>query len=66
MQIDDKKFDIALARSGLDKTGVAEKAGMSRQRLMVILNQKRVRPATVGMLAKGLGCDVLDIIADEQ
>ena len=40
MRIDNTKFEIALARSGLTIGQAAERAGISRQRFSVILNQK--------------------------
>ena len=62
MTINDAKFDLALARSGLTITQAAERAGMSRQRYSVILNQKRITPRTAGKIALGLGVDVTEII----
>lgn len=62
MTIDDKKFKIALARSGLTATQTAERAGISRQRLCSILNQKNVSPRSCGKIAKALGVDVTEII----
>lgn len=62
MTINDTKFDIALANSGLSIGGAAERIGISRQRLYIILNQKRITPQTVGKVAKTLGVDVAEII----
>ena len=39
MTIDNVKFDIALANSGLTLAQAAERAGISRQRYHMILNQ---------------------------
>lgn len=66
MTIDDAKFDIALARSGLTIGQAAERAGISRQRFSVILNQKNVTPLAIGKIAKGLGVDVTEIIETEN
>lgn len=62
MEINNKKFEIALARSGLTIAQAAERAGISRQRFSMILNQKNVTPQTVGKIAKGIGVDVTEII----
>lgn len=62
MEINNKKFEIALARSGLTIAQAAERAGISRQRFSMILNQKNVTPQAVGKIAKGLGVDVTEII----
>ena len=66
MRINDMKFKIALANSGLTITQAAERAGVSRQRYSVILNQKNVTPQAAGKIAKGLGVDVTEIIEPEN
>ena len=62
LTIDDRKFAIALANSGLAIGEVAERAGMSRQRLHMILNSKRVTAQAVGKVAHALGVDATEII----
>lgn len=62
MTINDAKFNIALADSGLTLGEVAERAGLSRQRLSVILNSKRVTPQAAGKVARGVGVTVTEII----
>lgn len=62
MTINDAKFDIALANSGLTIGEAAERVGISRQRFCMILNQKRVTPQAAGKVAKALGVDVTEII----
>ncbi len=62
MTIDNKKFEIALANSGLTIGQAAERAGISRQRYAMILNQKSVTPRSVGKIAKSLGVNVTEII----
>lgn len=64
MTINDKKFEIVLANSGLTITEAAEKAGISRNRFCMILNQKRITPQAAGKIAKGLGVNVTEIIED--
>lgn len=66
MKINDAKFNIALANSGLTIGQAAERAGISRQRYSVILNQKRVTPQTAGKIAKSVGVDVTEIIETEN
>lgn len=66
MKINDAKFSIALANSGLTIRQAAERAGISRQRYSVILNQKRVTPQTAGKIAKSVGVDVTEIIETEN
>lgn len=66
MKIDNAKFEIALARSGLTIGQAAERAGVSRQRFSMILNQKRVTPQSAGKIARGVGVDVTEIIEAED
>lgn len=66
MRIDDTKFQIALANSGLTIGQAAERAGISRQRYSMILNQKNVTPQAVGKIAKGVGVTAEQIIETEN
>lgn len=62
LTIDDHKFAIVLANSGLTIGEAAERAGMSRQRFHAILNSKKATAQAVGKVAKALGVDVTEII----
>ena len=62
LTIDDHKFAIALANSGLTIGDAAKRAGMSRQRFSMILNSKKATAQAVGKVAKALGVDVTEII----
>ena len=66
MTINDTKFDIALANSGLSISEAAARAGISRQRFCAILNQKRSTPQSVGKIAKALNVNVTEIIETEN
>lgn len=66
MRINDTKFQIALANSGLTIGQAAERAGISRQRYSAILNQKNVTPQAVGKIAKSVGVTVEQIIETEN
>ena len=66
MRISDTKFDIALANSGLTIGQAAERAGISRQRYAMILNQKRITPRSAGKIARSVGVDVTEIIETEN
>lgn len=65
MKISEFKFDVALANSGLTIGELAKNAGVSRNRVNVILNQKTVTPRAAGLIARGLGVDVTEIIETE-
>lgn len=62
LTIDDHKFAIALANSGLTIGEAAGRAGMSRQRFHMILNSKKATAQAVGRVAKALGVPVTEII----
>lgn len=62
LTIDDHKFAIVLANSGLTIGEAAERTGMSRQRFHAILNSKKATAQAVGKVAKALGVDVTEII----
>lgn len=62
LTIDDRKFAVALANSGLTVGEAAERAGMSRQRFHMVLNSKRATAQAIGKVARGLGVDVTEII----
>lgn len=66
LTIDDRKYAIALANSGLTVGQAAERANMSRQRFMMIINSKRITPQSAGRIAKALGVDVAEIIVTEN
>ena len=62
LTIDDRKFAVALANSGLTIGQAAERAGKSRQRFHIDLNSKRETAQAIGKVARGLGVDVTEII----
>ena len=62
LTIDDRKFAVALANSGLTIGEAAERAGMSRQRFHMVLNSKRATAQAIGKVARALGVDVTEII----
>ena len=66
MRINDEKFSIALANSGLTITEAAKQAGISRSRYAMILNQKRVTPQAAGKIAKSVNVTVEQIIDTEN
>ena len=62
LTIDDRKFAVALANSGLTIGEAAERAGMSRQRFHTVLNSKRATAQAIGKVARALGFDVTEFI----
>ena len=66
MEIERSKINLVMARNGLTINQLAEKYGVSSQRIRIILNSKNVTPAVVGRMAKALGVDVAEIIETEK
>ena len=62
MELSRSKIDLAMARNNLTINQVAEKYGVSSQRIRIILNSKNITPAVAGRMAKALKCDVAEII----
>lgn len=66
MMLDKRKTRIAMARACMGKKELAENATVPEQTVNRAINGHSVRPVTVGRIAAALGCDVLDILADEE
>lgn len=64
MKIDKKKTYLAMAKACKD-TKDLEAAGLKRGTFGTAFD-KEIRPATVGRIAKAIGCDVTEILADEE
>lgn len=62
MTINNRKFEIMLAERGLSMNELAKKANLSRQRVNVILNSKKITPVVAGKLARALNVSVEEII----
>lgn len=60
-----EKIDLVMARKKMSVMGLAEAYGVSRARLNVILNSRKVTPICAGRVADALGVDVTEILADE-
>lgn len=67
MILDRKKIDIIRARSMLSDKELASRYGTTEQNMRFILAKipnRTTRPLTAGRLAKALGVDVSEIMAD--
>lgn len=65
MVLSKNKIEIILARKKMSRTQMAKTAGVSRNRIYVILNSRNVTPAVVGRIAEALSVDVTEILEDE-
>ena len=66
MKLDRKKIRIAMIKAGISFKDLAERYGASKQRVTAIANSCMVRPATAEKLARCLGCDLNDILQDDE
>lgn len=64
MQLNMKKVNIAIANSGMNKTQLAEKAGVSRQYFVSLFNRRELTPNTIGIISRALGVDAAEIVED--
>lgn len=63
MKVDYEKLEIAKARACMGRKEI-EAAGVNHGTYGSIQSGKNVKAVTVGKLAKILGCDVTDLLAD--
>lgn len=65
MKVDNRKFQIAMARACMNVDDVVKAANMPRPTVNNAIQGRSIRPATVGRIAKALGVDVTEIIKEE-
>lgn len=65
MELSRYKINIAMARKGLTVTELAKVYGVSRSRMNMILNSRKVSTVCAGRLSAALGVDVTEIIDNE-
>ena len=64
MKLSRDKINVAMARKALTVTNLAEKYGVSRARMNVILNSREVTAIFAGRMANSLEVDVTEILED--
>lgn len=64
MKLDKKKIDIAMARRKINKTRLAENAGLLLTTVCSMYSRENGKPENVGRLANALGVDVTEILED--
>lgn len=65
MTLDRNKLSLAMARACLTTAELATVAQMPRATLDNAIAGRSIRPATLGKIARALGCDPADIIEEE-
>lgn len=67
MNLNLENLKIAMARECLSTNDLVDRSGLGRTTIYKILNKKqKPTPKTVGLIAKTLNVDVLDIISEEE
>ena len=67
MRIDQRKLELAMARRCVSMKELIGKTGLKRETIIEYKPRKRgQRPETIGIIAKALGVDVLDLLQDEE
>ena len=66
MKADRKKLELAMARVCINSKALAEAAQLPRPTLNNMINGRGVSPASLGKVAKALGVDVTEILAEEE
>ena len=64
MKINRYKLEIAMARAKIDRTELAEKAGVPFSTICTVYRRKSCKPITAGRIADALGVDVTTILED--
>ena len=64
MKLDKKKLMLAMANACMNTADIQAATGMPRPTLNGAISGKTIRPATAGKIAKALGVNVSDILAD--
>lgn len=65
LKADRKKLEISMARACMNTEDLQKATSMPRPTLNNVIVGKGTRPGTIGRIAKALGVDVADIMADE-
>lgn len=65
MNIDSFKIKLLMAEQEINQTVLAERIGIARQNLNVMLKRGSCSVVTVGRLAKALGVPVREIIKED-
>ena len=66
MQLDKNKVKLIMAKKELSITKIAERAGVTKQRVSCIFNTINLAPKTVGMIARALEVEPEEIIETEN
>ncbi|MDY5411143.1 MAG: hypothetical protein SPG86_06130 [Gemmiger sp.] len=64
MKIDKRKLDVALARKCWNQRDIWKSGEVSSQTMLNVSKGKEILPETAGKIARALGVDVTELLAD--
>lgn len=64
MKVDEKKVEMYIARLCLRKQDLAKLAGVSAATITKVMGGYEITPRSAGLIAKGLGLEVEDILME--
>ena len=65
LKADRRKLELAMARACMNSADLPGATRLPRPTVQNVIVGKSVRPATLGRVARALGCDVTDILLEE-
>lgn len=66
MIADKKKLELAMARACMNTGDLQKAVNMPRPTINNIITGRRIRPGTIGKVAKALQVDVTEILVEEK
>ncbi|MGU8770231.1 helix-turn-helix domain-containing protein [Clostridium perfringens] len=67
MNLDLNKLEILQARTCLSTNDLTEMTGLSRATVSRVINGKvKATPKTIGLIAKALNVDVIELLSEEE
>lgn len=65
MKAEKRHLALEMARKCMNSQDLAKSAGLPQQTVNGVLRGRNVRPATLGKVARALGCDPAELLARE-
>ena len=62
MEVNSKKLYLAMAKAGLNQSGLATKAGVSSRTISLVLSGRKCRPDVLGKICSALEVEPQDLV----
>lgn len=66
MKVQQLNLNLAMARKCMNPQDLAKAAGLPPQTVNGVIRGRNVRPATLGKVARALGCDPAELVEQEK